>query len=408
MRLLYNFFIYLYAVIIYTIAPFNSKAKKWINGRQKLFKNLKIKLQPFDNQKERIWIHCASLGEFEQARPVIEQIRTQKPNCFILLTFFSPSGYETRKNYKEVSMVSYLPIDTIRNAKKFLEIIKVNQIIFVKYEFWYNYMITAKDKKIPIYYIAFILRSNQYFFKWYGKWFREQLKNISHFFAQNTDTSNYLKSIGIQNVSVVGDPRFDRVIHNSQNKKSFPIIEAWLQNSKVLVIGSSWNKDIDLLINTINNFEGKIIVAPHEIKENNIQYITAKLKIPFVRYTNIQDTIPKECKILIINTIGILSQLYQYANFNYIGGGFGKGIHNTLEALAFGNPVLFGPQYKKFEEAKAIIKHGIGYTVQNQLELIECIQKIEANPGIYQHKIKKYLLENQGASGKIIEMIINL
>jgi len=354
MRFFYNLGIYLYNFGIFIYSFFNIKAKKWWVGR----KNILQKSEYLFNKNENIaWFHAASLGEFEQGRTVIEKFKSQHPEFKILLTFFSPSGYEVRKNYETADYVLYLPIDTPFNAKKFIEILNPKIVFFIKYEFWFNYLKILHDKKIPIYLISGIFRPQQHFFKFYGNWFRKQLKHFTHFFVQNEKSMELLQSIGIFNVSISGDTRFDRVFEISTIKKSFPLIERFKVSYPLILAGSSWEADEDILIDFMKtgNADLRYIIAPHEIHKERIQQLQEKLPLQSLLFSELNETKVENAKILIIDNIGILSHLYQYATIALIGGGFGKGIHNILEAATFGIPILFGPNYHKFSEAVQLI-----------------------------------------------------
>ncbi len=367
MKFLYNFFILVYYLSIKIASLFNAKAKLWVLGRKNIFEHLQSTFK--DASSEIIWFHCASLGEFEQARPIIESIRKHETKYKILLTFFSPSGYEIRKNYAQADYIYYLPIDTIGNARKWIEIIKPSKVFFVKYEFWFNYLNELKRKEIPTYLVSGIFRDDHYFFKWYGGWFVKQLSCFTHFYLQDEKSISLLKSKGITNTTLAGDTRFDRVNDIANSIKTFPIVEQFKKNTPVLIMGSSWKED-ETVISEINLNEYKVILAPHEIDESHIQSIIqlfSKRKI--LRYSQANSDNVSEANMLIIDNIGMLSSLYQYGAIAYIGGGFGKGIHNILEAATFGLPVLFGPNYNKFNEAKELIQLGGGFTFSNTLEL---------------------------------------
>ncbi|MCX6232992.1 MAG: 3-deoxy-D-manno-octulosonic acid transferase [Bacteroidetes bacterium] len=355
MRLLYNIGIYLYYWGIFIFSFFNSKAKSWWNGRKGLFKELEN--LHLENTKI-VWFHAASLGEFEQGRTVIEKFRSLHPEYKILLTFFSPSGYEVRKNYPLADFIYYLPIDTPCNAKRFIEIFNPELVFFIKYEFWFNYLGILKKKNIPVYLISGIFRPSQHFFTPYGIWFRKQLHSFTHFFVQHQQSKNLLVSIGFNNVTVSGDTRFDRVYEIAETKKSFPLIQKFKSTHNILLAGSSWEEDESFLIDFMRTEYPDLlyIIAPHETNAERIQELQTKIPLPSVLFTEADENNITEAKVLIINTIGILSHLYQYATIALIGGGFGKGIHNILEAATFGNPVLIGPNYEKFAEAVALIK----------------------------------------------------
>ncbi len=326
MVFVYNLGILIYQFIVTAVSPFNRKAKLWKKGRKKWQSRLLI-----------VWFHCASLGEFEQGRPVIEAFREKYSDIKILLTFFSPSGYEIRKNYPKADYIFYLPLDTRRNAIKFIETVNPIATIFVKYEFWYHYLKQLKKRNIPTYIISAIFREDQVFFKPYGNWYRTFLSNFEHLFVQNEKSQELLASIGISNVTIAGDTRFDRVMTNAQAAKTIPLLEQFVLNSKVLVAGSTWQKDEEIIIEYLkkNPYNLKLIIAPHEINPQNIEKFRAKLSVKSMLYTNPDETDLADTQVLIIDTIGILSSVYRYGTIAYIGGGFGVGIHNTLEAAVY-------------------------------------------------------------------------
>ncbi len=382
MKKLYNISIYLYQFLIRLAGVFSPKAKKWIKGRKGLFDEIKNRLDP---DEKIAWFHCASLGEFEQGRPLIEAFRHNHSDYKIVLTFFSPSGYEIRKNYSGADYIFYLPADTSKNAVRFVSLIHPSVAIFIKYEFWYNYLAQLHHEKIPVIMASAIFRPGQPFFKWYGTWFKKQLQNIHYFFVQNDDSEKLLQSIGLSNVAISGDTRFDRVHEIAIKKKSFPLIEKFIAGSQVLIAGSTWPKDEELILSLLNDFKFsfKLIIAPHEIHEIRIRDLVAKTKGKAIRYSNADNEQLNSYQILIIDTIGILSQLYQYAFVSYIGGGFGKGIHNILEAVTFGIPVIFGPEYKKFDEAVDLINLKGAFCIHHKEELNNIIHSLIDNPDFY-------------------------
>ena len=354
MHCLYNIGIRIFGFIIYLAAFFNPKAKQWVNGR----KNILEKLEPAD-----YWFHCASLGEFEQGRPIIEAIKKQTPNKKILLSFFSPSGYEVRKNYHFADQVCYLPLDSPKNAKTFIKNVNPETAIFIKYEFWYNYLIQLDKKGVKSYVASSIFRKEQLFFKWYGVWFKNILKTINHFFVQNQESKDLLASIDIKESSISGDTRFDQVIQHVKQVKSIPLIEAFKGNQQLIVCGSTWPKDEELILKTAQKYTNlKWLIAPHNIQ--NSKNLARQSK--GILYSEATTDNIKKHSILIIDNIGMLSNIYQYANVSYIGGGFDSGIHNILEAAAFGCPTLFGPKHHKFKEAIDLIKLGGSKSIYNK------------------------------------------
>ncbi len=375
MLLLYTILIRIYQGSIVLASIWNSKARLWVNGRKNILKKLKQELKP--NEK-RVWFHCASLGEFEQGRPVIEAFKLQHPEFKIVLTFFSPSGYEIRKNYEGADYIFYLPLDTKSNAEKTIFFIQPKLVFFIKYEFWYYYFTELNTKNIPIYLVSAIFRPDQLFFKWYGSFYSDLLKKISHFFVQNESSAILLNSIGITNVTVSGDTRFDRVYAISKNKKTLPLISEFKQDHKLFIAGSTWPEDEKILMNLLtdmskSNSPLKFIIAPHEISESKIKTLSSSLEekgIKYLKYSEAKEETIKEFNVLIIDNIGMLSSLYQYGEIAFIGGGYGKGIHNILEAATFGLPILFGPNYQKFQEAKDLIQIKGAFCIQDAAGLI--------------------------------------
>ncbi len=364
MRLLYTTGVRLFSLAVFFAALFNEKAKLLLLGRREIW----AKLKKLKNESSVIWIHCASLGEFEQGRPVIEALKQQSPGKKILLTFFSPSGYEVRKNYDLADVVCYLPSDTRRNARRLLKIVTPEAALFVKYEFWPNLFSVLSAHRIPIYSISSIFREKQLFFKWYGSWFKKALKAVSKFYVQDEISGELLRSIGYDNYVVAGDTRFDRVTAIVEKASEVPVARRFAQDAGMIVVaGSTWPADEDILIRYINQAPSgvKMIIAPHEVHESHVREIENKLNVPFFRFSQVEDSAQSEGRVLIVDTIGLLSAIYRYGHMAWIGGGFGKGIHNTLEAATYGIPVLFGPRYQKFKEARDLIEWGGGFSMDN-------------------------------------------
>lgn len=407
MVFIYNLGVRIYQLLIAVVSTFNSKAKFFRNGRIGWESRLRESIKKNDRV---VWFHCASLGEFEQGRPVIESFKVKYPDIKILLTFFSPSGYEIRKNYTGADYIFYLPLDTYWNATKFIDIVNPIATIFVKYEFWYHYLNQLKKKNIPTYIISAIFRNDQIFFKSYGGWYRKFLFNFEHLFVQNEKSSELLASIGVNNVTVAGDTRFDRVVVNAQAAKVIPLIEKFVGNSRVIVAGSTWPKDEDLIIEYFktNPHNLKLIIAPHEIHSQDIEKFREQIGLKSMRFTLPEECDPKDAQILIIDTIGILSSVYRYGTIAYIGGGFGVGIHNTLEAAVFGIPVLFGPKFQKFQEAVELIENGTAKAVDNYEEFSIALNQFILSEDNLQ-KVKKistdYFLRKAGATKTIVERI---
>lgn len=386
---MYNIAIYIYLIGVAIGSLFNKKIKKMWRGEREAVDLLKEKVDP---TAKYVWFHAASLGEFEQGRPLIEQLKATHPEYKILLTFFSPSGYEVRKNYEGADIVCYLPLDTIRNARRFLRAVHPVMAFFIKYEFWYNYLHILRHRGVPVYSVSSIFRPGQVFFKWYGRNYAKVLHCITHFFVQNEVSLQLLKGIGIDEATVVGDTRFDRVLQIKEQAKKLPIVEAFkgingkgdackddlsenackgdlsedackdnlsengCKGCKVFVAGSSWQPDEDIFIRFFNAHpDWKLIIAPHVIGEDHLAYILDKLQMKAVRYTQATEQSAAEARCLIIDCFGLLSTIYRYGEIAYVGGGFGVGIHNVPEAAVWGVPVLFGPNNKRFQEAQDLL-----------------------------------------------------
>jgi len=407
MLFLYNIGVYIYYVSVFLASIFNRKAKKWIRGRKKIFEQLEKTIDP---SQKIIWFHAASLGEFEQGRPVIESFHDKYPDYKILLTFFSPSGYEIKKDYEHADYVFYLPVDLKKNAQKFIRIVNPRIVIFIKYEFWFNYINELNKNNIPVFIISAIFRKEQHFFKWYGKWFRSMLKKITWLFVQNNNSCELLKSIHIKNVIISGDTRFDRVYTIALKTKAFPLVKKFAGRQKVLLAGSTWPPDENLINHLfLKNQSFKLIVAPHEVHEErirSIQKLFSSKKI--VCYSGADDKNIESADILIIDKIGILSGLYRYCDVAYIGGGFGSGIHNILEAVTFGKPVIFGPNYQKFKEAVDLIELGGAFTVSNETTLSSTFLKLIDSNQYYDsvsQTCKDFIEKNRGATGCILKKL---
>ena len=411
MLFLYNLFIFVYKASAKLLAFFNKKAKLWVEGRKNLLQNIKIAMK--DNTSAIAWFHCASLGEFEQARPLIESFKKKFPAFKIVLTFFSPSGYEIRKNYGYADFVFYLPSDTKRNANDFIELVKPKIVFFTKYEFWYHFLKTLSANNIQTLSFSAIFRKEQIFFKSYGKFYLKFLNLFNIIFVQDKNSYDLLKDHGVNHVNICGDTRFDRVLEQTKLTKKFPIVENFIGDEKVIILGSSWPDDFDVLKVTLLNRSYKIIIAPHEISEQDNVSIELFFKDNTQRYSLANSTSLESKKVLIIDNIGMLSSLYQYANLAYIGGGFGKGIHNILEAAAFGIPVVFGPNFNRFKEAQDLIKLGCAFSISksdNFNSIIDILSDQDKLDNIDKAS-KKYIIDNSGATTEILnycQKIINL
>lgn len=407
--LIYNICIALYARIIALVGRWNEKARLWHEGRKGIFEKMQQSIKPEDKV---VWIHVASLGEFEQGRPIIEQIRKQNIDCKILVTFFSPSGYEIRKNYNGADYIFYLPADTPGNVKRFLDIAHPEIAIFVKYEFWLNYLYELKRRKVRTFVISAIFRKNSTFFKWYGTNWRKALESFKQMFVQNEESKDLLHSIGFDNVIVAGDTRFDRVAELAQAVKPVELVEKFKGDSRLFVAGSTWGPDEDILQELINeNPDIKFVIAPHEMDEGRINKIIALTTAEAVRYTHCDTATDfSSSQVLILDTIGILSSVYSYATWSYIGGGFGVGIHNTLEAATFALPIAFGPNYQKFKEARDLVALGAATKVENDTDLKSWFTPLR-DDAEYLKKVstaaKNYTVKNQGATPLIMKMVFN-
>ena len=366
MRLLYNFAIWFYITSIHIASLFSLKAARWVRGRKGIWKQIQEKIRPGDSW---IWMHCASLGEFEQGRPLLEKLRSEAPHIKVLLTFFSPSGYEIRKNYSGADLVTYLPADTPSNARRFLDIVQPQMAIFVKYEFWLNYLNELSLRKIPTFLVSGIFRPGQHFFRFYGSFFRNRFKAFTHFYVQNDASVYLLKKAGFRNITRSGDTRFDRVISQAANFEEIPTIKAFSAGKRVIVGGSLWPADFELFLPFIAKHpELKFILVPHEPESALVQRMKSQVGAGAILWSELSSTPPNNFRVLIIDTIGLLSRIYYYSEVAYIGGGFGAGIHNILEAVVYGKPVIFGPNYHKFNEAVDLIKAGAAKSVKNRDE----------------------------------------
>ena len=413
MRFLYSTGVIFYYFFLRLAGMFSSKARAWHYGRKELFSKLdEVFTMHFSDEDPApvAWFHCASLGEFEQGRPVIEAYRVEFPTHLILLTFFSPSGYNHRNQYDFVDHVFYLPIDTIQNSRRFVNIVRPSVAVFVKYEFWFNYLNQLFIHKVPVYTISAVFRPNQHFFKWYGGWFRTHLRKIKAVFVQDEASAELLQMIDVNNVIIGGDTRFDRVIDLKAIQQPFPMIDQFVNGKHVLVAGSTWPQDEKLILDFYTKHAGqvKLIIAPHEVGANRIKELSNLLGDKAIIYSNSQGINLADKDALIIDSIGILSQLYRYASITYIGGGFGVGIHNTLEAAAFGNPVFFGPNYHRFPEALDMIALGAAFSVETSSEFTEKAHSLLTDRDqleIVSAKAGKYVSDRSGATQRIMKVL---
>ena len=405
--MIYNLVIYIYLFGVKVAGLFSAKPAKMVKGHREVFDILRNKI---DKNARYIWFHAASLGEFEQGRPLIERIRKEHPEYKILQTFFSPSGYEVRKNYQGADLVCYLPFDTPRNVRRFVELANPCMVFFIKYEFWQNYLNELHRRGIPTYSVSSIFRRDQIFFKWYGGTYRNVLKDFDHLFVQNEASKRYLSKIGISRVTVVGDTRFDRVLQIREEAKDLPLVKMFKgDNAFTFVAGSSWGPDEDLFLEYFNSHpEMKLIIAPHVIDENHLVEIISKLKRPYVRYTRADEKNVLKVDCLIIDCFGLLSSIYRYGEVAYIGGGFGVGIHNTLEAAVYGIPVIFGPKYQKFMEAIRLLEAKGAYSIKDYDELKALLDRFQTDDVFMREtgaNAGYYVTSNAGATEKIMHMI---
>lgn len=402
---MYNIVIYIYLIGVAIASCFNKKVKKMWAGERQALKVLREKVDP---NARYIWFHAASLGEFEQGRPLMEYLRKTHPEYKILLTFFSPSGYEVRKNYEGADIICYLPLDTIRNARRFLRAIKPVMAFFIKYEFWYNYLHILQHRGVPTYSVSSIFRPDQIFFQWYGKGYGRVLKCFTHFFVQNIESKNLLAKLDIHDVEVVGDTRFDRVLQIKEASKQLPLVEKFTENtSKVFIAGSSWLPDEEVFLKYFNlHKDWKLIVAPHVIGEDHLAQIFELLKgRRVVRYTEATEENVKEAEVLIINCFGLLSSIYHYGTISYVGGGFGVGIHNVLEAAVWDIPVIFGPNNKRFQEAQGLIMAGGGFEINDYQSFRDLMMRFETDEMFLQTSKKhagEFVKGRAGATEKIM------
>lgn len=407
MNFLYNIGILIFSALARLISPFNTRASLWVRGRKNWEEKIAEKVKQGDKV---IWIHCASLGEFEQGRPVIEAIKQQMPSFKVFLTFFSPSGYEIRKNYSFADCVIYLPSDTPSNAVRFIELVRPEYVIFVKYEFWNNYISALYRNKIPLYLISGIFRDGQHFFKWYGSFFRNMLKKFEKIYVQDQNSLDLLSGIGIKNAILAGDTRFDRVVQIAGTAKIIPQLEQFRGEEKLFLAGSSWKPDEEIISEYINMFPLKMkwVFAPHEVDKSNIDRLASLFKVKTVRFSEFSEK-DSDARVLIIDNIGMLSSAYRYAYIAAIGGGFGKGIHNILEPACWGIPVIFGPKFENFKEAVDLLKEGGAKTFQSFDEFRKNMDLLLSDKKIYTNSAgiaSKYVKINAGATEIIIKEIL--
>jgi 3-deoxy-D-manno-octulosonic-acid transferase len=413
--LLYNLTISLYFALIRLFSLFNSKARLLIAGQSNWKLPLENAVKSFGNAP-LIWIHCASVGEFEQGRPLIESIKEKHPNHKILLSFFSPSGYEMHKNYKLADHVTYLPFDKKRNVRRFIESSKPKAVIFVKYEFWLNYLFELKKQGIPTFLVSAVIKKHQPFFKWYGKPFVKALQNYRKIFVQDGDSLELLESLGASNGEVFGDTRIDRVIAVRDRSGENELVKGFCSEEKIIIAGSTWSKDENVILKSFVHLKEKkyntlkLVLVPHEVDEKNISRLEkdlSLLNLKYARYTTFKE-VDKNADILVVDTIGMLSSIYKYGQIAYIGGGFDGGIHNILEPAVFGLPVIFGPNHQKFNEAARLLKLGAATEIKEDTELSEILEKYLNSAPILDNASQiahAYVNANKGATEKILKQI---
>ena len=417
---MYQIAIYLYLCGVAVASLFSEKVRKMWRGERQAIRVLKEKVDP---EAQYVWFHAASLGEFEQGRPLMERLRREHPEYKILLTFFSPSGYEVRKNYEGADIICYLPLDTIRNARRFLRAVRPCMAFFIKYEFWYNYLHILKHRNVPVYSVSSIFRPDQVFFRWYGYQYGRVLKCFTRFFVQNEQSRELLKTLGITDVDVVGDTRFDRVLQIKEQAKELPVVETFLKESgkrseekeksapKVFVAGSSWSPDEEIFLRYFREHpEWKLIIAPHVIGEDHLQQIEQQLEgREVVRYTKAEKSLSSHsASALIIDCFGLLSSIYRYGQVAYVGGGFGVGIHNVVEAAVWGMPVFFGPNNQRFQEAQELKRNGGGIEINGYDDFAEYMDKLAASPDAiseHGHTAGNYVTSRAGATEKIFQLL---
>lgn len=429
MLLIYNLFIRLYVLAIRIASLWNPKAKQWVNGRKNVLEELKNKIS---NNDRTIWFHCASAGEFEQGKPLIEEIKRVYPSHKIVVSFFSPSGYSAAKKYAHADIITYLPADTRKNAEQFVGFIKPELVVFVKYEYWYHHLCAVAFHHIPLIMVSAIFRKEQLFFKTYGKFYKQMLFLFRQIFVQDKDSLELLKANGIEHCSVSGDTRFDRVEKIAGNFSEVPLVKEFIGESKVIIAGSTWEGDEEILSSYVKTNPVKIVIAPHEIKKDHIlklqqffpdcvlySEVNNLLAHNEVQTNSIWNSINEQqekdlqkklagAKTLIIDSMGLLSKLYYYATIAYVGGGFKSGIHNTLEAVVYGKPVLFGPKYHKFKEARDLIAEGAAFSISNTEELKIKMDHLLNDPSELSKAgtfAKIYVEKNTGATQKILQFI---
>ncbi|MCD8317989.1 MAG: 3-deoxy-D-manno-octulosonic acid transferase [Paraprevotella sp.] len=404
--MMYSIALYLYALAVMIVSPSHRKARLMVKGQWNTFRILRKSI--LSNEKY-VWFHAASLGEFEQGRPLMERLRREHPEYKILLTFFSPSGYEVRRNYQGADVVCYLPFDTPGNVHSFLRLVHPCMAFFIKYEFWNNYLHACRRRHIPVYSVSSIFRENQVFFRWYGRGYSDVLRCVTHFFVQNEASRELLARKGVTNVTVVGDTRFDRVLDICRQAKDLPLVAAFKQQARVQVAGSSWAPDEDLIIPYFNSHpEMKLVLAPHVVSEEHLKEIESKLERPFLRYSRATAENVRDADFLIIDGYGLLSSVYRYGDFAYVGGGFGVGIHNVPEAAVYGIPVVIGPNNRKFCEAQDLLREGGCLEVTDADSYRRTMDRLLTDEEFLEERGRiagQYISRNAGAADLIFDCI---
>lgn len=407
--MLYNIAIFLYLCGVAVASLFSGKVRKMWRGERAAFGVLRQKVDPMARY---VWVHAASLGEFEQGRPIIERLRATHPNFKILLTFFSPSGYEVRKDYQGADIVCYLPLDTPLNALRFLRLVRPEMAFFIKYEFWYNYLHILKHRGVPVYSVSSIFRPDQVFFRWYAREYAKVLRCFTHFYVQNEESKQLLAKIGIDSVTITGDTRFDRVLQIKEQSKKLPIVEAFVAGKNTFVAGSSWQPDEDVFIPFFNEHpDWKLIIAPHVIGEDHLSQITAKLNRKTVRYTQATPAEAAQADCLIIDCFGLLSSIYRYGCVAYVGGGFGVGIHNVLEAAVWSIPVIFGPNNKHFQEAQGLLAQKGGFEITSAADFQSLMERLMSDDVYLKDsglKAGLFVKSRSGATEKVLSAVDHL
>jgi 3-deoxy-D-manno-octulosonic-acid transferase len=405
LNILYNLAIFLYTLSLRIAALWNNKARKWVDGRKTVFDGIKSKVNP---QEKKVWFHCASLGEFEQARPVMELFKQRNPSFKILLTFFSPSGFEVRKNYSGADYVFYLPADTAANARQFIALINPSLAVFAKYDFWFNYLQQLEKNKIPVVVFSAVFRKDQYFFQEYGNWFLKILSRINIIYVQDDESRKLLRKAKFNNVMLCGDTRFDRVMQIAEQPVDFPLIEKFKSGKSTIIAGSTWKEDERIIIELIKKRKDtmKFIIAPHETNDDRITELMEQIPIASLRFSQATENNISDINVLVIDSIGILSQVYRYADVAYVGGGFGNGIHNILEPAAFSVPIIIGPNYKKFNEAVEMVNLSMAFTIDKFRQMNNKIIDlffVKGSDDAIKRRIAEYMKSKKGATQQVVE-----